>query len=373
MSRAKKKNHQWGGVILMLLWALIAVAVLYVIMVIKPDFGAITERFEQAKNAPKSVKRTDILVCYQQNGRPYLANLSYGMHDGITETYGINGEVLPYGIQAGEFVEMTYEVTYPNPEATPSNSSPSITAVEECQKITFLQAEQKRLSSPEVSSFAVHRTAGAYPIGLYFFPEKDSVNDFVIVPVGEKYYLYTTASNEPQIFDEYRTIEKNVNKEKPLRACVLCNGAMEDTLILEMLYNGTVGNDSNVFFVGYEAPYPFTIYHKNAQLSHLFGMQKYFVSVPDGAEDVFCMITPQNQNEVSIPPEVQNALSTQWNGQDHVIVYGNAESMTDGVELSYDSHNCLTVYDNGGEIIQGYWLFFVERNFFEYVSDGQKF
>lgn len=370
MSKAKKKKHQWGSMILMLLWAVIAVVVLYVIMVVKPDFSVITERFEQVKNAPKTAQRTDVFVCYQQNGHPYLANLSYGMRDGVTETYGINGEMSAYSIKAGDFVEMTYEITYPN-EGDASNAFPTITAVESCQKITFSQVEEKRLYSPEVSSFAIRRTAGAYPIGLYFFPEQNKQDDFIVVPIGTKYYLYTTASDEPEIFDEYRTIEKNVNREKPLRVRVLCNENVRSEAILDKLYNGTIERYSDVFFVGYETPYPLTIYHKDTELSHLFAMKKYFVSVSEKTEDTFFRITPQNKETLTIPLEVQSALETQWNGQDHVIVYSHAEGMTDGVELSYDFNNCLTVYDNGGESVQGYWLFFVEQNFFEYVSDGQ--
>ena len=368
MSNTKNKKHRWGSLILTLLWGLLSIVLIYVVTVIKPDIGAITK---QAKNAPRSFKRTDVLVCYQQNGHPYLANLSYGLRDGMTEIYGVNGEVSTYGIKAGDFVEMTYEVTYPSSEDTSPNSFPTITAVESCQKILFSEAEEKRLSNPDVSSFAIRRTAGAYPIGLYFFPDENWWDDFVVVPVGEKYYLYTTASNEPQIFDEFRTIQKDVNKEKPLKVRVLCNENVKDEAILETLYNGTTGNYSDVYFVGYEAPYPLTVYHNDSELSHLFEMKKYFVSAPSTTEDVFLKITPENRNEISIPAEVQSALDIQWNGEDHVIVYSRAKGMTDGVELSYDVNNCLKVYDNGGKSVQGYWLFYVERNFFEYVSDGQ--
>jgi len=373
MSNEKNKKHQWGSMIVMLVLAVIAVVALRVILVVRPDFTTITEGFEQAKNAPKSMKRTDVLVCYQQNGHPYLANLSYGLHDGVTETYGINTEVLPYGIQAGDFVEMTYEVTYSNSEAGSNNTSSTITKVQSCEKITFSQVEEKRLDNPEVNSFAIRRTAGAYPIGLYFFPEEERQNDFLVVPVGAKYYLYTPESDEPQIFDEYRTIEKDVNREKPLRVRVLCNGNVKSEAILNKLYDGTIGRYADVFFVGYEVPYPLTIYHKDTELSHIFSMQKQFVEASEGVKDAFFRITPENKDKLIIPNEVQNVLNTEWNGKDSVIVYSRAEGMTDGVELSYDFNNCLTVYDNGGTLVQGYYLFFVEQEFFEYVSDAQIF
>ncbi|MBR0483315.1 MAG: hypothetical protein IJJ69_00870 [Oscillospiraceae bacterium] len=311
--------------------------------------------------------RTDAVLCFQREGdSKYLLNLSYQKNSGWLDIYPAQ-PLEAYDIRPGDFAEMTYQAEYS--VGGEDGHHQSIKQLGDFSQIYAPEALSKRNLQSASDIWHTVRQADGYPVRIY----QNQASDFVMIPAEDKFYLFRSDSDKPVIFDDYRQVTKDIEihgEIRQLRTWVLCNDGISDAEILETLYQGTVSDNSDFFFVGYDWPYPFQFTANGEETEHLYTMQKYFLpaDAPESGASHFMAQELENPEVfTALPVAVQQTLVETWNHEDDVIIFGG--NYGEACELSFDDNNllCLTA---GAETASGYVLIYLESGFFENICSG---
>ncbi|MBE6876510.1 MAG: hypothetical protein E7496_07275 [Ruminococcus sp.] len=309
--------------------------------------------------------RTDAVLCFQREGdSKYLLNLSYQNSSDWLDIYPAQ-PMEEYDIQPGDFAEMTYQAEYS--VGGEDGHHQSIKQLGDFSQIYAKEALSRRNLQSVGDIWHTVRQADSYPVRMY----QNQYADFVMIPAEDKFYLFRPDDDKPVIFDDYRQITKEVEihgETEQLRAWVLCNDAVSDSEMLEMLYQGTESPD--FFFVGYDWPYPFPFMVYGEESEHLYDMQKYFLpeDAPELRKSHFMALELENPEVfTALPISVQQMLIETWNHEDDVLVFGGAYD--EASELTFDDRNRLCLTAGNGES-SGYMLIYLESGFFENICSG---
>ena len=311
--------------------------------------------------------RTDAVLCFQRkDDSKYLLNLSYQKNSGWLDIYPAQ-PLEEYDIQPGDFAEMTYQAEYS--VGGEDGHHQSIKQLGDFSQIYAENALSRRNLQITGDIWHTVRQADSYPVRIY----QNACSDFVMIPADDKFYLFQPDSDKPVIFDDYRKITKKLDihgETKQLHAWMLCNDNISDAEMLESLCQGDVTAHPDFFFVGYDAPYPFSFLVNGEEAEHLYAMQKYFL--PDDAPQAcalhFMALELENPEIfTALPVSVQQNLVETWNHEDDVLVFGGDYDASSG--LAFDDDSRLSLTAGNGES-SGYVLIYLEAGFFENICAG---
>lgn len=308
--------------------------------------------------------RTDVVLCFQQKDNiKYLINLSYQNSESWLDEYPAE-PFETYDIQAGDFAEMTYQAEYS--VGGEEGHSQYIKKLGDFKQIYAIEALSKRNLKIVSDIWHTVRQADSYPIRIYQNPYAD----FVMIPANEKYKLFLPDQDKAINFNEYRQVVKplTINGEtKTLRMWVLCNSAVSDDEILDALYQGTVTENPDFFFVGYDSPYPFSFTANGIEQNSLYHAKKMIISKASPETCSYHFMAQELENPevfTTLPEEVQRELSTSWNHADDVLLFGG--KYDESAELTFNDNNQLALVSGNTES-SGYVLIYLESGFFENI------
>ncbi len=311
--------------------------------------------------------RTDVVLCFQREGdSKYLLNLSYQHDTNWLDIYSAQ-PLEEYDIRAGDFAEMTYQAEYS--VAGEDGYHQSIKQLGDFTQIYAKEALSRRNLQITGNIWHTVREADSFSVRIY----QNAFSDFVMIPADDKFYLFQPDSDKPVIFDDYREITKELNihgETKLLHVWMLCNDNISDAEMLESLYQGTVSEHPDFFFVGYDSPYPFSFEFNGSETKHLYSMQKFFLpeDAPESITSHFMALELENPEVFAeLPVSVQQELVETWNHQDDVLIFGGDYDTSS--ELTFDDNNRLCLMPGNGEA-SGYVLIYLESGFFENICSG---
>ncbi len=310
-------------------------------------------------------ERTDVVICCQKpdNRILMLLNLSYReFPDMYPEEYPAD-TLEQDGMLPGDFAQLVYTAKYTLGGEDEFNAE--ITSIKQGSgQISATEALAKRAYQSHTDMWGISRTADAEPIQIY----QQEYADFLMIPAGNCYYLFTPNSDEYQIFDQYKQVSKEIDingQKKILRTWVLCNHNMTDGAILDALYQGRVTDNPDLFFVGYDSDYPYQFTAGGYSQPFLYHMNKSYIA-SDVTEVNIYHLTPEHYTSIALmPEEVQKEISANWNKSDDILVFsGNYDESS---ELTFDDNN-RPVATSGNSY--GYLIFYLQSGFFENICSG---
>ncbi|GEM_PF-2128065 len=316
----------------------------------------------------KGDKRTDTFLCYQRPGEgKSVVSLSYRSSEYWLDEFPADlfesGDE-EHDIRPGDFAEICYQAEYSI--GGEDGHHAVILGWESGSQISPKQGLASRTVQSYQDAFAFARTASEYPIQIYH----QDYSDFVMIPAGEEYNLFLPDSDQKQVFRNYKKITKELNiggETKYLQVWVLCNDNLSDEQILQALYEGTISENPDLFFVGYGSPYPYSFTANGYEQPYLYKMQKIFLQKdsPEIYHQHFMAQELENPEVfTSLPVEIQQELITTWNHADDVLLFGG--SYDESAELTFNDDNRLCLLPgNGGS--EGYVMIYLESGFFDYI------
>ena len=306
--------------------------------------------------------RTDVVLCFQfKDDAKYLLNLSYQKSTGWLDDYSAE-PFEAYDIRPGDFAEMTYQAEYSVGGEDGHNQW--IKELGDFKQI--YEALSKRNLTSVSDIWHTVREADSYPVRIYQNPYAD----FVMIPADEKYKLFLPDQDKAVNFDEYRQITKDLSingETKTLRIWVLCNSSVSDEEIFNALYTADVTENPDIFFVGYDSPYPFSFTANGMEQNCLYHARKFVISKDSPESCAYHFMAQELENPevfTTLPEEIQQELITGWNHADDVLLFGG--NYDESSELTFNDNNQLALMP-GNEEASGYVLIYLESGFFENI------
>lgn len=290
-------------------------------------------------------ERTDVVLCYQNpDGAMMLLNLTHQQFEHQVESYP--AELLEsYGILAGDFAEITYTAEYSD------DGNFFIRDLKNWQQLKPSEALKKQIVIAESGG----RYADNSPIQI----KQQGDNYFIIIPAGDKYDLIQSDSDNILQFDAYRCMTREIEisgKTEVFKFWVLCRQNLTDEEILTRLYQGTVTESHDLFFVGYEM-FPnimqksvLAIESDEVRNWHLHAKQ---LQIPEIMAD--------------LPEAVQQDISRNWNGADDVVIFSG--NFTQDTEFGFDENHKMIAVTGTGEPV-GYVIYYFPAEFFATICSG---
>ena len=314
-------------------------------------------------------ERTDTVLCYQKPGSDtlMLINLSHQEYDYYFDEYPAD-LLEKYGMLPGDFAGITYQAEYS--VGGEDGHHAYIKILNDAVQLMPSEALADRTYQTMHREFNQYRTATSYPIVIY----QQDYADFVIIPAGEHYLLFTPDSDAPMQFDDYRKITKEIEingKTRFLHAWVLCSHKLSDEKIAEALYQGNITDNPDLFFVGYDTEYPFSFTANGYEQPGLYQVRSQFYPSDTSIEPyAFHLQADQISNPDALnmlPKDIQQEIFTNWKSSDDVIIFGG--NCSENTFLTFDDDNRLTAMSEQTEQ-SGYAVFFVESGLFENICSG---